>query len=73
MVGLIPNLDHKTRKRKKTQHVQTKIQQKNYCKKETKQSYNKKMYPKFVLNILIIMGNPTFIYTHWAFSSRKFL
>jgi hypothetical protein len=25
--------------------------------------YNKKMYPKFMLNILKVMGGPTFIYT----------
>jgi len=60
------------KKKTKTQHVRTRIQQKNYCKKEIKQNYDKKMYSKLLLNKLKIMGNPTSIYTCWAFSSRKF-
>jgi hypothetical protein len=30
-----------------------------------------KMYLKLMLNKLKIMGNSTFIYTHWAYSSKK--
>jgi hypothetical protein len=30
----------------------------------TKQGYDKKMYPKLVLNKLEVMCNSTFIYTH---------
>jgi hypothetical protein len=35
----------------------------------TKEGYDKKMYPKLMLNILKIMGN--FIYTSWACRSKK--
>jgi hypothetical protein len=35
-----------------------------YCKEETKEGYDKKMYPKLVLNKLNIMKNSTSIYTH---------
>jgi uncharacterized protein (UPF0333 family) len=34
-----------------------------YCKKETKQNYDKKTYPKLVLNKPKVMENSTFIYT----------
>jgi hypothetical protein len=46
-----------------------------YCKEETKtkQGYDKKTYPKLMLNILKVMGNFTFVYTYWAPSSKKFL
>jgi hypothetical protein len=43
-----------------------------YCKKETEQGYDKKMYPKLELNRLKIMEISTFIYTPWAFKSRNF-
>jgi hypothetical protein len=32
--------------------------------------HDKKTYPKLMFNTLKVMGNPTFIYTHWAFSSH---
>jgi hypothetical protein len=37
-----------------------------YCEEETKkkQGYDKKMYPKLMLNILKVMVNFTFIYTY---------
>jgi hypothetical protein len=34
-----------------------------YYKEETKQGYDKKMYPKLMLNKLKVMGNSTSIYT----------
>jgi len=42
-------------------------------KKIKKQGYDKKTYPKLVLNKLKVMGNSTSIYTYWAPSSKKFL
>jgi len=44
-----------------------------YCKKETKQGYDKKTYPKLVLNRLKVMRNSSSIYIPWALNSRKFL
>jgi hypothetical protein len=44
-----------------------------YYKEETKQSYNKKTYPKLVLNIFKVMKNSTSIYIHCAFNFKKFL
>jgi hypothetical protein len=43
-----------------------------YCKEEIKikQGYDKKTYPKLVLNKLKVMRNSTFIYTHLAPSSN---
>jgi hypothetical protein len=40
--------------------------------KKTKQGYDKRMYPKLVLNKLKAMDNFTAIYIHWAPSSKKF-
>jgi len=37
-----------------------------YCKEETKQGYEKKLYPKLALNRLKVMRDFTYIYTHWA-------
>jgi hypothetical protein len=34
-----------------------------YCKKEIKQGYDKKTYPKLMLNKLKVMGNSIFIWT----------
>jgi hypothetical protein len=31
-----------------------------YCKEKIEQGYNRKMYPKLVLNIIKVMGNSTF-------------
>jgi hypothetical protein len=42
-------------------------------RKRTKQGCDKGMYPKLVLNILKVMENFAFIYTHWAPNSKKFL
>jgi hypothetical protein len=43
-----------------------------YCKeKKKKKNYDKKTYPKLVLNKLNVTWNSTFIYTHWALSSKK--
>jgi hypothetical protein len=73
-VGLIPNLDHETRKTiTRPRHVQNKNPTRFNCKKDTKQGYDKKTYPKLMLNKLKVMGNYTFICTLWAFNSRKFL
>jgi hypothetical protein len=43
-----------------------------YCKEEIKieQGYDKKTYPKLVLNKLKVMKNSTSIYTHLAPSSN---
>jgi hypothetical protein len=57
--SLVPNLDHETKKiRIRTQYVQNKNSIKFYCKENIKtwQGYDKKMYPKLVLNILKVMG-----------------
>jgi hypothetical protein len=55
--------------------VQNKNPTRFYCKEEikTKQGYNNNTYQKLVLNKLNVMGNSTFIYSPWAFSSKKFL
>jgi hypothetical protein len=42
-----------------------------YYRKGIEQGYDKKRYPKLMLNILKVMKNSTFIYTHWASSSRE--
>jgi hypothetical protein len=73
--SLIPNPDRETIKTKtKTQNVGNKNLIGFYCKHETrtKQSYDKKTYSKFVLKRLKVVGYPIFIYTHWAFRSKKF-
>jgi ATP adenylyltransferase/5',5'''-P-1,P-4-tetraphosphate phosphorylase II len=62
----------KQKKITKTQHVQYKNPTRFYCKEETKQGYDKKIYPKLVLNKLKVMGKSTFIYTYWALNSRNF-
>jgi hypothetical protein len=51
------------------------MRNKIYYKEETKteQGYDNKTYPKLLLNTLKVMENPTFIYTHWTFNSKKFL
>jgi len=36
-----------------------------------KKGFGMKMYLKLMLNKLKIMENSIFIYTHWAYSSRK--
>jgi hypothetical protein len=41
--------------------------------RKKKQSHNKIMYPKLMLNKLKVIGNPTSIYTHSTLSSKKFL
>jgi hypothetical protein len=40
---------------------------------KTKESYNKKTYPKLMLNKLQVMKTSTSIYAYWALSSKKFL
>jgi hypothetical protein len=45
------------------EHNKCKQKSNKYCKEETKQGYDKKMYPKLVLNKLKVMGNSTSIYT----------
>jgi hypothetical protein len=75
-VGLIPNLYCETRKiRTRTQQVQEKNSTRFYCKNETKtkQGYDKKTYPKLMLNTQKVMENSTSIYTFWAPNSKKFL
>jgi len=67
--NVIPNPDHKTRRI--TRQLQIKIQQNFICKKETKQGYDKKMHPKLMLNKLNVMGDSSYIYTHWAPNSKK--
>jgi hypothetical protein len=53
--------------------MQNKNSTRFYVKKEikTKQVYDKKMYPKLVLNKLKVIKNSTSIYTHWALDLRK--
>jgi hypothetical protein len=50
---LFPNPNHEI-KQTRTQHMRNKNPMKFYCKEEikTKQRYDKKTYPKLVLNIL---------------------
>jgi hypothetical protein len=48
----------------------TKIQQ-DFIAKKKEQNYDKKTYPKLMLNKLKVMGNLTFIYTNWAPSSKE--
>jgi len=43
-----------------------------YCKEEIEQGYDKKTYPKLVLNKLNVMKFFTSICTHWAPSPKKF-
>ncbi len=44
-----------------------------YYKERIKKGYDKKTYPRLVLNILKVMENSTYIFTYWAPSLRKFL
>ncbi len=61
---LIPNLDYEKKETKtKTQHVQNKNPIWIYYKEEIKQGYDKKTYPKLMLNILKTKKNSTFIST----------
>jgi hypothetical protein len=62
------------KKKTKTWHVQNKNLTKFYYKEETKtkSSYDKKTYSKLMLNRLKVMKTFTFIYTHWAPSSKNF-
>jgi len=63
----------KQEKKNKDMTCANKNPTKFYYKKKTKQNNNnKKMYPKLLLNKLKVMKNPTFIYTHWTPSSKKF-
>jgi len=71
--SLIPNQDRETRKTKtRTWQVQNNNSTRFYYKNETKieQNYDKKTYPKLVLNKLKVLKNSTSIYTHWAPSSK---
>jgi hypothetical protein len=73
-VGLIPNQDREIRKiRTKTWQVQNNNSTGFYYKNKTKikQSYDKKTYPKLVLNKIKVLINFTSIYTHWAPNSRS--
>jgi hypothetical protein len=73
--SIFPNPNCETKQTKtRTQHMQNKNPMKFYCKEEIKieQGYDKKTYPKLVLNILKVMGNSPSKYTYWAPSSRKF-
>jgi hypothetical protein len=71
--SLTPNPGCETRKTKTgTQKVGNKNPTRIYCNEETKQSYDKKTYPKLMLNKLKVMGNFTFIYTYWALTQRSF-
>ncbi len=54
----------KKKKKTRTQHAQNKNPIKFCYKKGIKQSYDKKTYPKLMLNILKVMGNYTSIYTY---------
>jgi hypothetical protein len=60
-MNLIPNSNFKIRI--KTQHVQNKNSTRFYCKNDirTKQGYDKKTYPKHVLNRLKIIIGPSSI------------
>jgi hypothetical protein len=50
-VGLIPNSDLETKKRKKKTHVEKKNPTRFYYKEGIEQGYDKKTYPKPLLNI----------------------
>jgi hypothetical protein len=72
--SLILNPNCKTRKIKtRTRHVQDKNLIKIDYKNETrtKQSCDKKMYPKLVLNKLKVIKGPTSTYTPCGLNSRK--
>jgi len=73
-VGLIPNSNHEMIIIIKWQ-VKNKTSIEFYCNNETrtKQGYEKKMYPKIMLNKLKVMKNVIPIYIHWAFGSKRFL
>ncbi len=72
----MPNYKYRSWNEKKTRTKRWQVQDKNSTwfyyknKTKTKWGYYKKTYPKLMLNILKVMGNPTFIYTHWASSSH---
>jgi hypothetical protein len=71
--SLIPNPNHEIRKNKnKNITCANKNPTRFYYKEETEQGYDKKSYPKLMLNKLKVMKNSTAIYTHWAPSSKKF-
>jgi hypothetical protein len=65
-VALFLNLNCETKQIKtKTWHMQNKNPMIFYCKEiKTWQGYDKRTYPKLVLNILKIIENSTFIYTY---------
>jgi len=66
-VGLIPNLDHETKKTKiRTWQMQDNNSTRFFCNNEIKieQGCDKRMFPKLMLNRLKIMGNSTSMYTH---------
>jgi hypothetical protein len=68
---LVPNLNHEIRKTIiRTWDVWNKNLTRFYYK-EGKKKYDKKTYPKLMLNRLKVMENSISIYTHWAPSSLK--
>jgi hypothetical protein len=42
-----------------------------YYKEEIEQNYDKKTYPKLVLNRLKVLNNYILIYIHWGPDSKK--
>jgi hypothetical protein len=70
--SLIPNPNHETRKNKnKNTTCANKNPTRFYYEEEIEQGYDQKLYPKLTLNRQKVMRNSTFIYTHWAPSSKK--
>jgi len=70
---LIPNSNHETKQtRIRTWCMQNKNSTKFYCKNKIEQGYNKKTYPRPMLNKLKVVINSTSIYNHWAPSSKNF-
>jgi len=56
----------KQKKQDKKRNMCEKNPTRFYCKEETEQGYDKKLYPKLTLNRLKVMRDFTYIYTHWA-------
>jgi hypothetical protein len=55
---------NKKNKNKKSTTSANKDPTRFYCKEETEQGYNKKTYPKSMLNKLKVKENSSSIYTH---------
>jgi hypothetical protein len=73
-VGLVPYSNHETKKNKNKNMTRAKqISNNNLLQKRNKTSYDKKTYPKLMLNILKVIENSILIYTYSTPRSKKFL